>query len=107
MKTDILNQKVTGAQFKGETLGYFIDRIIDYFLPKFNNPLVLTNSSNVLSENFRESYSDSSINWFLNDLSVYPNAEISIETKDRGRKFKTIIPKELNQYLAERLNQPK
>lgn len=94
-----LNNKVTGSQFKGETWKYFIDQIPAYFLPTFNKPLALTNTSSAIFDNFYKKYGSEDIADFISDVSKYPNAIISIETSDKGREFKTVIPKELKDHL--------
>ena len=72
-------------------------------MPRFNKPLSLTSSSDVLSDNWNRRYGEKEVQQFIDDIEANPDAEISIETKDKDSKFKTVIPAELKDYLLSKL----
>ena len=99
-----LNKKVTGSQFKGKTWQFFIDRIPDYFLERFNKPLILTSISDTLSCNWERRYGVEDIYNFIADVNGNPEAIVSIITSDKRRNFITHLPQETREYLLFKLN---
>jgi hypothetical protein len=93
----ILKNKVSGSLFKGETWGYLVNQVFEYFLPTFNKPIALHNQSSILRENIDRSYGSDDLKDFISDYSNYPNADIYIKASG----YKTKLPKEVSSYLVE------
>lgn len=107
---DILNKKVTGNLYKGETWGFFLDKIFDHFLLEFIYPIKCTPQTNLLFDAAIEKFGyggglfDQPNNLF-NLIEKYnkTTCTLSICIKNKGRKFETRLPKEISDLLVERI----
>ncbi len=97
---EILDKKVTGALFKGETWGKFLEKVTEYFLPRFNKPILLKNQSDTLSENVSFSYGEADTDKFIEDYSKYPTATVYIQASG----YKTKLPREVSDKLVLKLS---
>lgn len=95
----VLRKTVPGKLFIGLTYGEFVDRIIDYFLPKFNRPIKF------VADDIREQTVYFGSMDMENLISVFESKKgrFSIEIRDKGRVFNTVLPQEVMGYLIEML----
>jgi hypothetical protein len=98
-KENILDKKVTGSLYKNHTWKEFITVDINEFLNTFNKPVNFENISDSLVDNFSKNFGKNDLHELKQLINKYPDGQISIIISDGGRKFKTKIPKELNNIL--------
>ena len=99
-----LNQRVTGKQFKGETWDQFLNHILDFFIPTFNKPILLVPQTINLFDigiiRFGENNLNELCDTFENNKLKY---KVYIFTTNRGRTYKTEIPKILIPEMIKRI----
>ena len=99
-----LNQKITGNQFKGETWNQFLNHILDYFLPKINMPFLLIPQTNNLFDIGEMRFGENNLNKLYNTLENNElEYKVYISTTDKGRTYKTEIPKILILEMIKRI----
>ena len=92
-----LETKHNSQLFKGETWKFLMDKIKTYFLPQFNKPLTLANTSDKLFDNVLNYYGKEDTKQFMTDIKKYPNAKIGLKVD----KYKATIPLFALEYLIK------
>ena len=67
--------------------------------PERSTPLVVVNKGELLRNNFEIKFGKDDTRKIISTIKGFPDGEWSIQTNEKTRRFKTIIPKDGIQYL--------
>jgi hypothetical protein len=97
---NVLDKTVKGRLFKGESNQQFCDRVIDYFLPRFNNPIHYIHQNGFAS--FHGIIGEGNIE-NLKLFSETEGGKFYVVVKDDGRTFRTELLPEMVKYIVSKL----
>ena len=102
-----LDKKVTGSLFKGSTWDEFLNHIRDYFIPRFNKPILIVPKTDVLFNLGEIRFGDENLDELFEYVEREPkeNYNTFISIIEGGKRYKTKIPSDIIDELAFRLQQ--